>query len=310
MSRTQAGTVHPRSAASRLKFNALLFMLRLLAALPLPLIHGMGRILGWLIYLAPGRHSARLRNNLHDSGLCQGTGACRSLLHQAIAEYGKGILELAPVWMRPYDRVLKLVTETRGGEHLDAARAAGHGVILIVPHLGCFEITGLYYAASHPFTAMHKPPRQAALQTLILAGLQRGQAKLVPTDFSGVRALLAALKRGEAVGILPDHVATRGDGVWAPFFGRPAYTPTLAASLQRKTGAAAFFVAAERLPWGRGYRIHVFPMDAPLPQDKTAAATLINRGVEDMVRRFPAQYMWNYNRHKNPAGVAPPASEA
>jgi KDO2-lipid IV(A) lauroyltransferase len=309
MRRTQAGAA-PQSAVTVLKLNALLFILRLLAALPLPLIHGMGRILGWLIYLAPGRHSARMRNNLYGSGLCQTPRACRRLLHQAIAEYGKGILELAPVWMRPYDRALKLVTETRGGEHLDAARAAGHGVILISPHIGCFEMIGLYSATRHPFTVMYKPPRQATLQTLMLAGRQRGQAKLVPTDFSGVRALLAALKRGEAVGILPDHVASRGDGVWAPFFGRQAYTPTLVASLQRKTGAAAFFAVGERLPWGRGYRIHIFPMAAPLPQDKTAAATLINRGVEDMVRRFPAQYLWNYDRHKQPAGVAPPGSEA
>ena len=309
MRHTRAAAAPP-SAVTVLKLNALLFILRLLASLPLPLIHGMGRILGWLLYLAPGRHSARMRNNLYGSGLCQTPRACRRLLHQAIAEYGKGILELAPVWMRPYDRVLKLVTETRGWEQIDAARAAGHGVILIGPHIGCFEMINLYYAARHPFTAMYKPPRQAALQTLMLAGRQRGQARLVPTDLAGVRGLLAALKRGEAVGVLPDHVASRGDGVWAPFFGRPAYTPTLVASLQRKTGAAAFFTVAERLSWGRGYRIHAFPMDAPFPQDKTAAATLINRSVEDMVRRFPAQYLWNYNRHKNPAGVAPPGSEA
>ena len=309
MRHTQTEAVRPRSAVSLLKLNARLFILRLLAALPLPLIHGMGRILGWLIYLAPGRHSARMRNNLYGSGLCQTPRACRRLLHQAIAEYGKGILELAPVWMRPYDRVLKLVTETRGWEKIDAALATGHGVIFMSPHIGCFEITSLYYAASRPLTVMYKPPRQAALQTLMLAGRQRGQARLVPTDLAGVRALLAALKRGEAVGVLPDHVASRGDGVWAPFFGRPAYTPTLVASLQRKTGAAAFFAVGERLAWGRGYRIHAVPMDAPLPQDKTAAATLINRGVEDMVRRFPAQYLWNYNRHKNPAGVAPPGSE-
>jgi KDO2-lipid IV(A) lauroyltransferase len=284
-------------------------LLKILALLPLPLLHLLGVVLGWLIYLAPGRLSLRLRDNLTKSGVCQDAAACRNLLRQVIAETGKGVMELPAIWLRPHQNVLELVRETRGWEKIDAALALGRGVIFMSPHIGCFEITSLYYAASHPLTAMYKPPRQAALQTLMQAGRQRGQANLVPTDFSGVRALLAALKRGEAVGVLPDQVPSGGDGVWAPFFGRPAYTPTLVASLQRKTGAAAFFAVGERLARGRGYRIHIFPMDAPMPQDKAAAATLINRGVEDMVRRFPAQYLWSYNRYKRSGGVAMPGDE-
>jgi len=283
-----------------------IFLLKLLARLPLPLLHGLGIALGWLVYWAPGRHSARMRSNLFDSGLCTPGRDCRRLLRQTIGESGKAIVELLPVWLRPYDRVVKLVKGTTGWEHLDAARAAGKGIILIGPHIGCFEIINLYYASLHPFTAMYKPPRKPVLATLMLAGRQRGQATLVPTDLSGVRAQLAALKRHEAIGILPDQVATGGDGVWAPFFGRPAYTPTLVASLQRKTNAAAFFVAAERLSWGRGYHIHVYPVDTLLPEDKSAAATLINRGVEDVVRHFPAQYLWSYNRHKRPGGAPDP----
>jgi KDO2-lipid IV(A) lauroyltransferase len=153
---------------------------------------------------------------------------------------------------------------------------------------------------------MYKPPREPKLAAHMLAGRQRGLARLVPTDLSGVRAQLAALRRNEAIGILPDHVATGGDGAWAPFFGRPAYTPTLVVSLQRKTGAPVFFIAAERLSWGRGYHLHVMPLGEPLPEDKAAAATRINQGVEDIVRRFPTQYMWTYNRYKRPGGVAQP----
>ena len=285
----------------------MMFLLKLLARLPLPVLHGLGIVLGWLIYLAPGRHSGRMRDNLFDSGLCTPGRDCRHLLRRTIGESGKAVVELLPVWLRPHDKVLKLVKGTPGWEHIDAARAAGKGVIVIAPHIGCFEMINQYYAARYPFTAMYKPPRQPVLDALMLAGRQRGQATLVPTDLSGVRALLAALKRHEGIGILPDQVATGGDGVWAPFFGRPAYTPTLVASLQRKTGAAAFFVAAERLSWGRGYRLHVTPVEEALPADKTAAAVRINQGVEHVVRRFPAQYLWNYNRHKRP-GVHRPLS--
>jgi KDO2-lipid IV(A) lauroyltransferase len=283
-----------------------MMMLKLLARVPLPLLHGLGVVLGWLIYWAPGRHSPRMRNNLYESGLCAPGRDCRRLLRQAIGEAGKAIVELAPMWLRPYEKVLKLVRGTSGWEHIDAARAAGQGIIIISPHIGCFEIIGQYCAQRHPFTVMYRPPRQPALDALMVAGRQRGQATLVPTDLSGVRAMLAALKRHETIGLLPDQVATKGDGVWAPFFGRPAYTPTLVASLQRKTGATAFFVAAERLSWGRGYHLHVTPLAEALPADKTAAAVRINQGVEDVVRRFPAQYMWSYNRYKRPSGVALP----
>lgn len=284
----------------------MMLLFKLLARLPLPVLHALGVGLGWLIYWAPGRHSARMRNNVFESGLCVPGRDCGRLLRQAIGEAGKAIVELAPMWLRPYDKVLKLVRGTSGWEHIDAARAAGKGIIIISPHIGCFEIIGQYCAQQHPFTVMYRPPRQPALDALMVAGRQRGQATLVPTDLSGVRAQLAALKRHETIGLLPDQVATKGDGVWAPFFGRPAYTPTLVASLQRKTGAAAFFVAAERLRWGRGYHLHVAPLDEALPADKTAAAIRINQGVEDMVRRFPAQYMWSYNRYKRPSGVAFP----
>jgi KDO2-lipid IV(A) lauroyltransferase len=282
------------------------FLLKLLARLPLPVLHSVGIVLGWLIYWLPGRHAGRMRNNLLSSGLCTRGRDCKRLLRQVIGESGKAVIELLPVWLRPYEQVLKLVRGTSGWEHIDAAFAAGKGVIMLTPHIGCFEITSLYLGARHPVTAMYKPHRHPKLAAHMLAGRQRGQATLVPTDLSGVRAQLAALRRNEAIGILPDHVATGGDGVWAPFFGRPAYSPTLVASLQRKTGAPICFIVAERLGWGRGYHLHVMPMAEPLPDDRTAAATRINQEVEAIIRRFPAQYLWSYNRHKRPGSAPDP----
>jgi KDO2-lipid IV(A) lauroyltransferase len=283
-----------------------IFLLKLLARLPLPLLHGIGIVLGWLIYWSPGRHAARLRNNLFVSGVCTPGRDCRRLLRRAIGESGKTLIELLPVWLRPYEQVLQLVKGVSGWEHIDDAFSAGRGVIMLSPHIGCFEITSLYFGARYPVTAMYKPQRNPAVDALMLAGRQRGKATLVPADLSGVRAQLAALRRREAIGILPDQVASGGEGAWAPFFGRPAYTPTLVVSLQRKTGAPVFFIAAERLNWGRGYHLHIMPLGEPLPEDRTAAATVINQRTEDIVRRFPAQYMWNYNRHKRPGGVAQP----
>jgi KDO2-lipid IV(A) lauroyltransferase len=277
-------------------------LFRLLSWLPLPVLHGIGLVLGWMIYLTPGRHRARLRNNLLQSGLL---ASHPGLLRQVVGETGKGLLELAFVWQRPQEEVVRLVKETPGWEQFEAALKTGQGAVVVAPHIGCWEIINQYIAARQPFTAMYKPARQEAVDQLMHKGRERGQARLVPTDLSGVKALLGALKRGEAIGVLPDQVATLGDGVWAPFFGRWAYTPTMTVRLIQSTGAIPFMVYAERLSWGRGYRIHFDPLQAPLPKGRAEAAAALNREVERVARKLPAQYMWSYNRYKKPGGAEP-----
>lgn len=277
--------------------------LRLLSLLPLPLLHGLGIMLGWLIWLWPGRHQQRVRENLAQAGLMQ---ARPGLLRQVIQETGKGILEVAAVWLRPHEKVVRLVRETPGWEHFEAAMKTGKGVVVVAPHIGCWEIINLYLAYRQPFTAMYKPARKQAVDVLMRQGRERGQAKLVPTDLSGVKALLGALKRGEAIGVLPDQVATQGDGVWAPFFGRWAYTPTMTVRLIHSTGATPLMVYAERLSWGGGFRIHFDPLDAPLPKDRAEAAAALNKEVERVASKLPAQYMWSYARYKQPGGAEPP----
>jgi Kdo2-lipid IVA lauroyltransferase/acyltransferase len=283
----------------------MILLLRLISLIPLPILHGLGILLGWMIYLAPGRHSARLRENIRLSGICADPAACRRLLRRSIAETGKTFIELAPVWLRPYDKVLKLVREVRGWEHVEQALALGKGVVVLTPHIGSFEILNQYYASRHPCTVMFKPQPQAWLNRLILASRQRGQSRLVSTDQSGIKAMLAALKRGETIGILPDQVASKGDGVWAKFLGRPAYTPTLIFRLASSTDATFLMIYAERLAWGRGFCIHVKPLPR-FPEDRTQAATLLNQAVEEVVRALPAQYFWSYNRHKRPGRIEPP----
>lgn len=136
----------------------------------------------------------------------------------------------------------------------------------------------------------------------MVRGRRRGRTELATTDLAGVRKLLRALRDGEAVGMLPDQVPRFGDGVWVPFFGHPAFTMTLSGRLRRVTGAAAFMSFAERLPRGRGYRLHIEPLDDAV-QDEAE----LNRRVECMIRMRPEQYLWGYDRYKVPPDALPPA---
>jgi KDO2-lipid IV(A) lauroyltransferase len=123
---------------------------------------------------------------------------------------------------------------------------------------------------------------------------------------AGVRKLLRHLRGGGCSVVLPDQVPGVGEGEWAEFFGRPAYTMTLLGRLQEASGAALVFCYAERLAGAAGFTMHFAPMDGELPRDRAAAARRINEGVEALVRQCPLQYLWGYNRYKRPAGAPPP----
>jgi Kdo2-lipid IVA lauroyltransferase/acyltransferase len=205
---------------------------------------------------------------------------------------------------------LRLARRCHGWEHAEAGLARGKGIIFLTPHLGCFEITSQYYASHHSVTVLYRPPKLRWLQPLLEVGRLHGQVSLAPTDMSGVKALLKALKRGEAIGILPDQTPGNGEGVWADFFGRPAYTMTLAARLARSTDAAVILIYAERLPRGEGYDVWLEPLPVGLPEQPAEAARFLNAAIESLIRRHPAQYLWSYNRYKTPSGAEPPPSSS
>jgi len=276
------------------------FLLRLVACLPLPLLHAIGASLGWIVYLASPRYRRMIGHNLHSAGL----GSAR-LRASIVCETGKGALEIPAIWLRPHRDVAALVVEASGWEHVDSAAKLGKGLILLTPHLGCWEVSGQYIASRIPITVMYAPPNLKSLEPLMQAGRNRGATmNSVPADMRGVRAMLKALKRGEAIGILPDQVPGVGEGEWTEFFGRPAYTMTLVGRLAEQTGAPVLLCYSRRLSWGRGYRFEIEPLlDA---REGESPVRTLNRSLERFIRRCPEQYLWSYNRYKVPAGVRPP----
>ena len=278
-------------------------LLRLFARLPLPLVHFLGGILGLLGLLHP-RYRGTIVENLRQAGL-----GSRPMLLRASVELGKGMLELVPIWLRPYGQVVGWVREVHGWEHVEAALARGKGVIVLGPHLGCLELAGLYIASRMPITALYRRPRQDWVHAMMQQGRNRGGAHMVEPGMKGIRALLTALKRNEAAWVLPDQATSKGEGQWARWFGRWAYMPTLLYRLRGSTGAATLLFACERLPRGRGYRLWIEPLP-DLPEDAETAARLVNGRIEEMVLRFPSQYLWSYRFYRRMSSdVAPPPGE-
>jgi len=265
-------------------------LFQLLSGWPLPLLHLFGAGIGWLTWLLSPTYRRRFAENARQAGYRPGE------VRRAVAEAGKLVAETPRLWFGRMPAI-----EWENAELIAALRVQGRGILFLTPHLGCFEVTAQAYAARFgPITVLYRPARKDWLQELVATSRDRPNMTAVPTTLSGVRQMLRALRAGEAVGLLPDQVPPRGLGVWAPFFGRDAYTMTLPARLAQQTGAAVLLAWGERLPGGRGFRVRLQALDEALAADPVAAAAQVNAAMERLVRAGPTQYLWGYARYKQP----------
>lgn len=281
----------------------MLTLFRWLSRWPLWLLHALGGAMGWLSFLLSPGYRQRFQANAAQAGVPPQAS------RPAIAEAGRLLFELPYLWMRPPTQPLQPQVRWEGSELIAAAQARGQGIVFLTPHMGCFEVTAQAYAERHgPITVLYRPARKPWLRPLVDTARARPGLATAPATLAGVRQMIRALRRGEAVGLLPDQVPPDDMGVWAPFFGKPAYTMTLAARLSQQTGAVPLLVWGERLPRGRGYVVHVAPLDEPLPEagaPQAESAAAINRAMEGVIRRRPQQYLWGYDRYKKPRGAGP-----
>ncbi|MDE1949616.1 MAG: lysophospholipid acyltransferase family protein [Burkholderiales bacterium] len=285
-------------------------LLRWLSRRSLRLLHALGAALGWAGYALSPSYRRRLVENAALAGL----GAAER--RASVAEAGKLVMELPRLWLRPAEQAIADPVRWEGAELIEALLERGRGLVLLTPHMGSFEVSAQAYAerfgARQPITVLYRPARQPWLRELEETARARPALATAPANLSGVRLMLRALRRGETVGLLPDQVPPDGMGVWVPFFGRPAYTMTLAARLVQQTGAAVAILCTERLAQGGGYVVRALPLPEPLPDaapgaaaDEAAAALAVNRSMEAVIRRLPSQYLWGYHRYKAPRSAQP-----
>lgn len=295
---------------ARLSAAAVEAFLRALSLLPLPAAHGLGWVVGTLLWLIPNparKHAwANIRFCLPELSRRER----RRLLRRSLQEAGKTGTETGIMWYASPRRLERVVHGVDGQALLDAGVDSGKGVLVIIPHLGSWELMATYFGNRLPLNSMYRPPRMRLFEPIIRRARGRTGGRLWPATPPGVRGAFKVLRQGEVLGVLPDQLPAEA-GVYADFFGIPAKTMTLVPRLAQKTGAMVLTVVAERLPWGRGYRIRFqrAPEGVRDP-DVGRAAAAMNDAIEALVRALPEQYQWTYRRFRDrPVGVKSPYSQ-
>jgi len=276
--------------------------LNTIAMLPLAVVQVFGAILGLLAYAGSKQYRTLFRPqyeavvNEHKLPL---------KLWEAVRASGMLFSDSLWIWRNP-QKALKLV-EVQNWDLVEAAIQEGHGLVMLTPHLGGFEIIPRVLAQHFPATILYRPSRQEWLNEVVENGRAYPNMHFVPTNLHGVRQMTRALTRGEAIGILPDQVPSGGEGVWVPFFGRPAYTTPLPARLANRNNTPVVMFTAKRKAIGQGWLMQATRL-ARLSEDANVAAAELNTAIENAVLLAPEQFIWSYNRYKHPAGAELPPS--
>ncbi len=276
--------------------------LKLIGLLPLRWSRRLGSVVGYCAAVTRGNSLRISRINLQHCYPEMPQETRDQLARQSVIGTAQTGFEVASLWRKPWSQAEDNIERVRNQQLLTEGVDEGRGVLVLAPHIGNWEIFGQFLATVGPTTSLYAPPKIQALDPLIRAGREKTGANLVPTNVRGVRALLKALKAGGIVGVLPDQEPELSGGEFAPFFGHPTLTMTLAYNLIQRTGCKVVFGFAKRLE--RGFELVFLPVEKAIYSEETKVSlAALNRGVEACIAEAPEQYQWEYKRfRKGPEG--------
>lgn len=290
------------------KATFLITALRLAGKLPLRGAQLLGRFLGMVGWVSKSQLRKITEINLKICFPELGDEQRERMARSSLRHTGQTMMEIPLIWEWPVERCLDLIREIEGEELLAEAKKDGRGLLLLAPHLGNWELTGLYFSSRYRMAALYSPPHIKEFEDYMIRVRGRMGSELVRGDRRGLARLISLLREGEVAGILPDQ-SPRGKGnAYAPFFGMDVRTMTLVSKLLQKSGARPLMTYSERLKDGQGFRLVIRECEPGIADnDPVVATTALNLSIENCVREAPEQYQWEYKRmrHRPPGELNP-----
>jgi KDO2-lipid IV(A) lauroyltransferase len=265
--------------------------------LPLSFLRKIGLIFSWIFWFSSKKYRLRFKKNWNIARKHSGNAMKKFSLATAIGRAGTFIFELPKIWC---NEDFKCKVEINGFHEIEPLLNKGKGLICLSPHLGSFELVPKIFSKRVPVSILYKPPKNIYLDKLLMDLRPSKNVTMVVPNFSGVKKLLLALKKGEVVGLLPDQVPPIKYGITQSFFGQPAYTMTLVSKLILLTNAPVVWTYVEYKK--NGWRVTIKPWNfGELAKSSTFEMTkAMNEKIEELILKDPESYMWSYDRYKTP----------
>jgi len=286
-----------------MRAKLLVFLVHFLCSLPLSVSRGLGVLVGRIAWFVSTRSRQVTLKNLEIAFPALSLLERKKMARDSLCHTAQTFMEVPAVWYRDDAWRQKTTLSVINEDIYVAARDSGRGVLFLVPHFGNWEMIGLRVGSFMKTTAMYAPPKIPELDSIMRSG--RFVADMVPANVKGVLSVMKALKRGEMTFILPDQVPVKGAGAFAPFYGTPAYTMTLIHKLVQKTNPVVLVAYAIRTKGG--FDLGYMEPDSDIySEDEQKAVVALNRSIERLIEKAPAQYCWEYKRYKRqPDGRSP-----
>jgi len=283
-----------------LLYGSLVGFLAAAGRLPLGVTRPLGAQIGALVMGLNARDRRRSRDHLRIAFPSLGEEDVRLLLRRNARHVGTLLAEVAWLLRATPEEVAGLCP-VNGLAHLERPLAAGTGAVLITGHCGNWELLNARLGvAGIPMTIAVRGLHDPRLDQIITGLRSRFGTEVVPRGQDAGRRLLAALAANRVNGLLIDQDIKDVPGVFVPFFGRPAWTPSGAAMFALRQECPVVPAFDHRLDDGR-HQVEVLP---PLPEPPpgspeeriTALTAAATAAIEGQVRAYPEQWVWMHRR--------------
>ncbi|MEZ7818119.1 MAG: KDO2-lipid IV(A) lauroyltransferase [Candidatus Azotimanducaceae bacterium] len=226
----------------------------------------------------------------------------KQIVFNSLAQTALLPIEFAHLLHRPIEQLMSRINTVQGEDLLREAWAEGNGVLMLMPHFGCWEFMSLYLGSDYSVSALYTPPNLAALEPTILRARERQGATLFPTSAAGLRGLVRGMKAGHVVVLLPDQVPTgETGGIMSKFFDREALTMSLARRIAKVGKPKIIMACAWREIDTKGINYNIsfeLPEAGISSQEDEIYAAALNNSVQKIVEKDFAQYQWSYKRFR------------
>ena len=261
----------------------------------------LGHGIGWLAYRVDTRHRRITLDNLAATFPERSAQERARIAREVFAHFGRKLVELLWFTGLTPERQLALV-EFSGAEHIEAARKAGRGALIVTGHFGFWELHALAHGLRLGPMAVVARALDNTLLDRMLIDLRASTGNVVIDRKGGLRRIMRALNANQAVAVLIDQHILTADAVKVDFLGRPAATTSAVAVLALRTGAAV--IPAFSLPLNDGrYRL-IYEPPLALPPDESPEAVRdltqrCTRVLEKYVRAHPERWLWMHRRWRD-----------